>query len=255
MEAALLGGFMFSACSFGVLLEFPNSPLHQLIPDATLRRILMGLAMGLTAVALIASPWGQQSGAHMNPAVSIAYWRLGRVRGVQAVCYALFQALGAICGVGVARALLGLALADPAVHYVATLPGRSGPTAAFVAELLISALLFTTVLVVSASRWAGQTRWFAGALIAVSIAVEAPVSGMSMNPARTLGSAVWASDWTAFWIYLVAPTLGMLLASELFQRLRGVAAVHCAKLNHQTKRRCIFCGFGMAEATNDSRAA
>ncbi|MFQ5683048.1 MAG: hypothetical protein ACE5HC_07220 [Candidatus Binatia bacterium] len=76
MEAAGLGIFMVSACTFGTILEYPASPIHQAIADPFLRRILMGLAMGLTAVGIIYSPWGKQSGAHINPAITLTFFRL-----------------------------------------------------------------------------------------------------------------------------------------------------------------------------------
>jgi hypothetical protein len=90
-------------------------------------------------------------------------------------------------------------------------------------------------------RRAHLTGVCAGLLVALYITLEAPLSGMSMNPARTLGSAVFARDWTALWIYFVAPPLGMLAAAELYRRRRAPKAVFCAKLHHQNDRRCIFC--------------
>jgi hypothetical protein len=83
----------------------------------------------------------------------------------------------------------------------------------------------------------------AGLLVATFITVEAPLSGMSMNPARTVGSAFWAHDWTALWVYLAAPPLGMLAAAELHIRRRGTAGTFCAKLHHQNEKRCIFCEY------------
>src|SRR6201997_3928454 len=78
MEAACLGLFMVSACSFTVLLQHPGSIVRQMIPSAFLRRALTGVAMGLTAIALIYSPWGKQSGAHFNPSVTLTFFRLGK---------------------------------------------------------------------------------------------------------------------------------------------------------------------------------
>ena len=79
MEAAGLGLFMLSACLFTVLLEHPGSAAHQALPDPLLRRALIGVAMGLTAVAIIYSPFGKRSGAHLNPSVTFTFWRLGKI--------------------------------------------------------------------------------------------------------------------------------------------------------------------------------
>ncbi len=245
MEAAELGAFMVSACLFAALLEHPASPIRQAIQDPFLRRIPMGLAMGLTAIAIIHSPIGKRSGAHLNPAFTLTFFRLGKVAGWDALFYILGQFAGSVAGVALAAALLGAALADPAVNYAATVPGAAGPAVAFAAELGISFLLMLVVLAVSnQERLARYTPLFAGGLVATYIILEAPLSGMSMNPARTLGSGVWAQVWDWLLIYFTAPPLAMLLAAEVYLALRGPAAVLCAKLHHQNTERCIFrCGY------------
>lgn len=246
IEGAGLGVFMLSACLFGALLEHPASPVRLALPDATLRRVLMGLAMGTTAVAIIYSPWGKQSGAHINPAVTLAFLRLGKLRPVDAGFYVAAQFVGGLVGVLLAAALLGAVLAHPSVRYVVTVPGPVGASGAFAAEAAISFLLMLVVLRVSSlarPRLARLTGLCAGLLVATWISLEAPLSGMSMNPARTLASALPASVFTALWIYFTAPVLGMLAASEAHRRLFGDA--HCAKLHHQNDRRCIHCGAGM----------
>jgi aquaporin Z len=241
IEAAGLGLFMLVACVFGTLLGHPGSPMVLAVPDPLARRALMGLAMGLTAMGLIYSPWGRRSGAHFNPATTLTFWRLGKVPSADAALYGVAQAAGGIAGVGLAAALLGGPLADPDVFYVATLPGAFGPMGAFAAELAITFVLMSVVLRVSNSpRLAPLTGLCAGALVAAYITVEAPLSGMSMNPARSLASALPAGTWATLWIYFTAPPLGMLLAAELYVRQRGLTAVFCAKLHHDTSQRCIF---------------
>ncbi len=238
MEAASLAAFMIAACFFAVLLENPASGIHHAIADPFLRRAAMGLVMGLTAVAIIYSPWGQRSGAHINPSVTLAFLRLGKVRPADALFYVVSQFVGAVAGVMIAWLLLGPRLAHPATRFVVTVPGPPGEAIAFIAEAAIAALLMFVILWISSSRFASYTGLAAGALVALYIAFEAPLSGMSMNPARTFGSAVAARDWSAIWIYFTAPPLGMLLAAMLFQRLRVPA---CAKLYHARDKRCIFC--------------
>ncbi len=249
MEAALLGLFMISACTFGVLLEHPQSPLHQAIPEAFVRRIFMGLAMGLTSLSLVLSPMGKRSGAHFNPAVTLAFLRLGKIHARDAAGYILGQFAGGIAGVALAAAILS-GVADPTVNYVATTPGAQGPWVAFAAEIVISFGMMTMVLQTSNRRHLARfTPVFAGLLVATYITFEAPISGMSMNPARTFGSAIPAQLWSLLWIYFLAPPAGMLLAAELYVRTRGLHQVFCAKLHHANTARCIFrCNYGQLAA-------
>lgn len=245
MEAAELGLFMFSACAFTVLLFHPLSPLAQTIHDGVLRRLLMGTAMGSTAIAIIFSPLGQRSGAHFNPAVTWTFFRLGKIETCDAAFYTLFQFAGGIAGVMLASLTFGKLVADQSVNYAVTLPGSNGPVIALLGEVLISFILMSVVLTVSnTKRLARWTGMFAGALVATYITIESPISGMSMNPARTLSSAVGAQVWMFLWIYFVAPPGGMLLAAEVYRRLKTNRAVACAKLHHHNNQRCIFrCNF------------
>jgi aquaporin Z len=243
IEGALLGLFMISASVFGVLLDHPTSPLHAAIPDAALRRTLGGVAMGATAIALIYSPWGKRSGAHMNPAVTLTFWRLGKVKSPDALLYVGAQLIGGLAGMGVAVFLLKERVADPAVHFVVTSPGPRGAPIAFFAELFISFLLMFVVLASSARpRVAPFTGVFCGLLVFLFITFEAPLSGMSMNPARTLASAVPARDFMALWVYLAAPPLGMLLAVEARRAMSATAEAFCARLSPHGRARCPFCG-------------
>ena len=201
----------------------------------------MGLGMGLTIVAIVLTPWGKQSGAHFNPAVTFTFYRLGKVASWDAVFYCAAQLLGAIVGVALASLVLQGAPAHNAVRYAATIPGIYGDTIAFVAELAISFILMSAILFASNHKvLAPYTHYFAAILVAVYIAFESPISGMSTNPARTLGPAVFASYWHALWIYFIGPPLGMLAAAEVFLLARDRKAPYCAKLHHQNDKRCIF---------------
>ena len=149
MEALELGLFMFSACAFTVLLYHPSSPVSRAIHLDVLRRLLMGLAMGSTAIAIIFSPLGKRSGAHFNPSVTWTFFRLGKIRAWDAAFYTLFQFAGGIAGVILASLTLGRLVAHQSVNYATTLPGSDGPIIAFAAEILISFILMSVVLTVS----------------------------------------------------------------------------------------------------------
>jgi aquaporin Z len=246
LEGLGLGLFMVAAVGAATLLEHPASPLRGAIADPVARRGLMGLAMGATSVALVYSPIGARSGGHFNPATTAMFYRLGRVAGGDLAGYALAQAIGGLGGLALARLLFAPWIADPAVRYVATSPGPWGEAAAFAAEVAMTFVLMSVVLrVANHPRWSRWTGLAAGCLVALYITVEAPISGMSLNPARSLGPSLATGELDRFWIYLLAPAIGMLAAAEVYVRERGLARVFCAKLHHHTAARCIFhCHFG-----------
>jgi len=244
MEAAGLGAFMVSAGLVATLLEHPASPLHQALPSPLLRRALMGIAMGLTAIALVYSPWGRRSGAHLNPAMTLIWLRLGKVAPWDAAFYVAAQFIGGTTGTFLVSALLGSAFRGPPISAIATTPGPAGPLAAFLAEAAMAFGLMLLVLTATGTpRVMRLTGLFAGTLIALYITVEAPLSGMSLNPARTTSSALAGGPWTHLWIYYLAPPLGMLLAVEAYRLLRRDRPVACAKLDHSPHHRCIHCGY------------
>ena len=249
IEAAALATFMLSAAGFATLLQHPASPLVLHTMPEFLARVPMGAAMGLTAIAIIYSPFGRRSGAHMNPAVTLTFFRLGKLARGDAAFYVLAQFAGGFAGIAAANGLLGGLPADPSVNYVATVPGPAGETVAFLAESLISFGMMSMVLRVSNHpRLARFTGLCAGALVMTYITVEGPLSGMSMNPARSFGPAVLAGTMSTVWIYFAAPLLGMVLAGEIYVRQRGLSRVLCAKLHHGNGP-CIFnCRFGMSAA-------
>ena len=107
MEAAGLGLFMISAAVVTTLLEYPHSPLHGLFADQATRRLMIGLAMGATAIGLIYSPWGKRSGAHLNPAVTLTFYRLGKIEGIDACSYVMAQFFGGALGLWLVSRAIG----------------------------------------------------------------------------------------------------------------------------------------------------
>jgi aquaporin Z len=241
MEAGEVGIYLFFTCVFAALLRHPSSPIRHFFMTAMARRGLMGLAIGATVAGIVLTPWGKQSGGHFNPAITFTFYSLGRVAVWDAVFYAAAQFAGAAGGVAVAAYVLRVAPGDTVIRYAVTVPGVYGNIVAFAAELTISfGLMITILFVTNHEAVARYTPFFVGALYAVYITFETPLSGMSMNPARTFGPAFEASYWHALWIYFLAPTLGMLIASGVFLRLRGGVGPYCAKLHHANNKRCIF---------------
>lgn len=241
-EAGGLGLFLVSASSFAVLLFHPASPVLATVPGVLARNALMGLAMASTSALLVHSRWGKQSGAHFNPAVTLTFYGLGKVARGDALAYVAAHFLGGIAGISLSAAVLDRWIGHPEVNYVVTRPGPWGVESAWIAEFGMSFVLMTVVLAVSGTpRLARYTGLGAAFCIFVFVTFEAPLSGTSLNPARSLASALVAHDGTGLWIYFTAPPLGMLAAARGFVRLRGRGAVACAKLHHQNGWRCIFC--------------
>lgn len=243
-EAAGLGVLMISACTFGALLFHPASPVAGALPEGLVRSALMGFAMALTVVTLVYSRWGQQSGAHFNPAVTLTFLRLGKIDPRDALAYVVAQFLGGILGMGLATWGLGRWIRHPGVNFVATLPGKWGVEVAWLAEFTLAFVLMTVVLATSNSkRFARFTGLTAAACVFLFITFEAPLSGMSLNPARSFASACAARNWMSLWVYFTAPPAGMIAAAAVFREIRGANSIACAKLHHQNRYRCIFCEF------------
>ena len=228
-EAAGLAFFMIVASLVTTLLRSPISPIAGAIKDPFWQLVALGFPMGLVIMAIVYSPWGKKSGAHINPAVTLAFWRLGKIKTPDALFYVLFQFLGGALAVQIMGLILGESYRQP-INHVVTQPGPSGPIAAFVAEFAISwALMLVLLLLINSQKGKKFAGIVAGVLIALYLMFEEPYSGMSLNPARSFASAFAARDWAHLWIYFTAPPLAMWLACEVFQRLtrnRNTLPVH-----------------------------
>ena len=249
IEAAATGTILAAAGMYTLAVQHPGSPLHGLLPDAFARRGAVGLAMGSTVAAIVYSPWGRRSGAHCNPAVTLAFFRLRKVAPLDAIAYVAAQFAGAFLGVLIVAAFFRALLGDPSVHWYVTVPGMAGAAAAFLAEFGVTALLMTVVLRTMASQRARPYTGLCAALtLALAIAFESPLSGTGLNPAHSIATAAVSGIWTAWWIYLTAPPFGMLFAAELHARFAR-RPIPCAKLAHDRGRPCQFLNCAFSGAT------
>ena len=152
MEGTEISVLMLSTCISGTLLYSRDSPLNNLALSPSVRSLLMGTAVAITAFLVITSPLGRRSGAHMNPAITGAFFWLGRVHRWDAAFYVAAHFLGAVVGVLVARKILGMQLSAPPVQYLMTVPGMYGSPAALLAVFALSAVLMGVVLYSSNHR-------------------------------------------------------------------------------------------------------
>ncbi len=145
----------------------------------------------------------------------------GKIGGWDAIFYTLSQFIGAMIAPLLLLAAIGAPFAHEDVKFATSMPGPAGAMIAFIAEFLMSFILMLAVLVaLNSKRLAKLTPVIVGALIGLYIAFESPLSGMSLNPARSFGSALTADKWNGLWVYFVAPVLAMLLATEAYRLMR-----------------------------------
>ena len=225
-----------------VVFDFGTGlPVSRLIPDRSARLLITGLLFAGSGSLVAISPLGRLSGAHINPSVSLAFWVQGKMRFYDLVGYVIGQLLGAILGETLLVLIWGGYAAS--VHNGMTLPGAGYPLwLVFLAEVALTALLvFLIFLFVSSHRLMHWTPLMAWLLIATMVWQEAPISGTSLNPARSLAPALLSWFWTDQWLYCIAPPLGALLAVAAFRLFTASERdVLTGKLFHVPHYRSVF---------------
>jgi aquaporin Z len=249
MEFSGTGALMFCICLLGTILYSNASPMTRFALSRPQNAAIMGLGVAGTTLLLVRSPFGRRSGAHFNPAISLTYLWLGRMHRWDALFYVAAQFSGALCGVFIARQILGLSLSSDPVLYVVTVPGSYGRGVAFIAEFLLSVLLMGVVLFATNHRTLARfSPLLVAAVTVFYFAICSSISGFSVNPARTFSSAIFAWIWWGIWIYFIAPCLGMLAAAGIYIRTFGPSRVYCAKVFHDLRSTCPFpCRFAHLE--------
>jgi len=189
-----------------------GSPMARLIPSEGLRRLITGFLFGTTGAAIALSAVGKESGAHINPVVTMGFWLFRKLDSRTAIFYVLAQLAGAIIG---SLPLLAWGRMGRSVAFGATLPGAGYSTLAALAGETVTT--FTMVLLLIVFVAFRRTRPFTPGifplLYAVMVCLEAPISGTGTNPARSLGPAMVSGQWQGWWIYWIGPLLGAFLAA------------------------------------------
>jgi len=211
-----------------IILNFGTSITSSWIPDPSLRLLLTGIIFASGATLVVYSPVGKISGAHINPAVSMAFWLNKKITFTTFLRYAFVQTLGSWVAIIVLNTFWHESLTK--VAYGMTLPGEGyGLFFVFITEILITFLLVTTILAGSHfKKIVPFLGLIVGILVAILVFLTAPISGTSLNPARSWGPALVAENLSNQWLYLIAPLVGSGLAFLLTKSLRPL----CAKLNH-----------------------
>ena len=216
-----------------VILNFgAGSPVVDVLPDPGLRRLVTGFLFGTVGALIALSPVGKVSGAHINPVVTLAFWLIGKLRGLHTLGYVVAQLAGAVLG-GLPLLLWGRMGASTA--FGATLPGAQYTAGmAVLGEMATTfALVVGLFFFIRHARIRNFTPLLFPVLYAVMVYLEAPVSGTSTNPARSLGPAVVSGDWLDAWVYWVGPPLGAIAGVMVYRYtwLRRLE-IEVAKLYH-----------------------
>jgi aquaporin Z len=239
LETAFLLFITLSAVTFNF---GSDSPLAIVLPNSSVRRLITGLMLAGSGPLMAISPLGKLSGAHMNPAISLAFWLQGKMHRHDLVGYIASQFLGAALGAGLVVLIWRGRAAS--VHNGVTTPGVGYPIwSVFLIEMGLTCLLVLAIfLFVSSHRlmyWTPLMTWI---LVAFMYWLAAPISGSSLNPARSFGPALVSWFWRDQWLYYLASPIGALLAVVLFRSLSlvGINDVLTTKMFHAPRYRCIF---------------
>jgi aquaporin Z len=228
----ILGGLSVVCFVFG-----RGSPVTSILPSHSARLLVTGLLFSACNSLLAVSPLGRLSGAHLNPAVTLAFRVLGRVSAHDVGGYIVAQVLGALAGAAALR-LLWRGVAE-SVDGGATAAAVPLP-AAFGLEAAMTALLMVVILFcVSSARFARWTPLAIWPLIALLVWGGASYTGTSLNPARSAGPAlIFGESLESLWLYLAAPTLGAVAVGLAWRRRHAGAQPKTAKLFHDARYAC-----------------
>ena len=229
----LLGGLSLVIFMFGA-----GSPMERVLPSITVRQAITGFLFGCVGASIAVSHVGKESGAHINPAVTLGFWLMQKLDSRTALGYVFAQLVGAYLG---CLPLLAWGSMGRSVEFGATMPGEGYTTG----TVLMGEAVTTFALVAGLCLFIGfrNLRPFTPAMIpflySVMVPLEASISGTSTNPARTFGPALISGRWEGWWIYWVGPIIGTLAAILVCSSL--ARRIEVAKLYHfESDRRRLF---------------
>ena len=218
-----------------VFLDFEaHSPVGAVLPSVSGRLLLTGFIVAATGVLISVSPIGRRSGAHLNPAVSVAFWRRGHMHKHDVIGYLTAQATGAVAGTAAAGALWDRR--STALDLGVTQPGHgiSALDAAAIEAAMTCVLILSILIMVSSAKTARFSAFVAWSEVAILVWIGGRWTGTSLNPVRSLGPALLAHDCTSLWAYMVGPLTGSVIAVTAFDHLLPLQTL-TAKLFHDSR--------------------
>ena len=239
-----------------VIFDFGKGlPMEQWVPSPSARLLINGIIYAGSGALFAILPWGKLSGAHLNPSVSLAFLLRGKMHLRDFFGYVTFQVFGAIIAAAMTVWLWGKYASS--VEDGVTQPGVGFAIwFVFLAEVVMTFLLvlliFTFVSSERLARWTPCATWIACALM---VWQGAPISGTSLNPARSFGPALVSGIWAYQWLYWAAPLLGATLAVLTFRIVASERNILTAKLFHAPEYRSIFKNIHLPHRSAHSPAA
>ena len=223
------GILLLAGLSLVIFMFGSGSPMADIIPSVKVRQSLTGLLFGSVGLAITLSPVGKISGAHINPVVTVVFWLFRKIEGRLTITYIGGQLAGAVAG---CIPLLLWSDMGRSINFGATVPGADYTLMeAFVGEVITTFCLVMLLIVFIAIRSIRHlTPFMVPILYAIMVPLEADISGISTNPARSFGPAVVAGVWTDWWLYWIGPLTGALLAALAGSML--ARRITIAKLYH-----------------------
>ena len=240
------GLLLLIGLSIVILMFGSGSPVAEVIPDIGYRRVITGFLFGSTGALIAISAVGKASGAHINPIVTLAFFVMKKIDNRTAISYVLGQFAGALIG---CIPILAWGSMGRSVSFGATMPGEGyALSTVLLGEIITTFTMVTLLAVFLAFR---NLRPYTPAifpfLYSIMSFLESAISGLSTNPARSFGPAVISGTWDAWWIYLIGPVTGSLLAtlavSFLAKRITVARIYHFDTESDRLFRRKRICEF------------
>jgi len=207
---------LFLGLSLVIAMYGAGSPVATIVPDLRQRMVISGFLFGAIGASIALSPVGKVSGAHVNPVVTLGFWLFGKMSSLEAAGFVLAQLSGGVAG---SVPLLAWGVMGRSIDFGATTPGQGySVAAALVGEVATTFALISALCVFIGVRPLRKyTPFMIPFLYAIMCPLEAPISGISTNPARSFGPSVISGQWTEWWIYWAGPIVGTVAAIALFR--------------------------------------
>ena len=185
-----------------------NSFISSVIPNQTLRLALSGAGFGLGVVCVVYSALGQISGGHLNPALTIAFWLQEKIEARKIAPYIFFQLLGSLAGTWIVSLIMPDLSASVGYGVTSISNSISAGAAIFIEAMLTMIFVLMIFWMTSCHVRSQYTGWSVFVYLVIFVPLEAPLTGTSINPARSVGPAIISGNYSDLAVYIIGPIIG-----------------------------------------------